>query len=155
MKEEYVNPFLVPAKLVWKKELGHILELESAELVSHQFTTEDITAIIGVSGQLQGSVLYGFSRETAQSAIQTMLGDGVDTSDGMALSALGEIANMITRNAATNLVEVGYTCSISPPVMLEPMGSRITTVGGSQILVTFTSTVGTLHIRISLYETPD
>lgn len=104
---------------------------------------------------MQGSVLYGFARETAQSAIQTMLGDGVDTSDGMALSALGEIANMITRNAATNLVEVGCTCSISPPMMLELMGSRITTVGGSQILVTFTSTVGTLHIRISLYETPD
>ena len=51
MKEEYVNPFLVPAKLVWEKELGHALELESAELVSHQFTTEDITAAIGVSGQ--------------------------------------------------------------------------------------------------------
>lgn len=49
MKEEYVNPFLAPAKLVWEKELGHILELESAELVSHQFTTENITAVIGVS----------------------------------------------------------------------------------------------------------
>ena len=51
MQEEYVNPFLVPAKRVWDKELGHALELESAELVSHQFTTEDITAVIGVSGQ--------------------------------------------------------------------------------------------------------
>ena len=155
MKEEFVNPFLVPAKLVWEKELKQTLELESAELVSHQFTTEDITAVIGVSGQLQGNVLYGFSMETAKSLISTMLGDGVDASDGIALSALGEIANMITGNAATNLAEQGYRCSISPPVMLEPMGSRISTLGGSQILVTFTSAVGPLHIRISLHRTPD
>ena len=55
MKEEYVNPFLAPAKLVWEKELGQTLELASTDLVSHQFTTEDITALIGVSGQFQGA----------------------------------------------------------------------------------------------------
>ena len=50
MKEEYVNSFLAPAKLVWEKELGKSLELDKAEPVTHQFTTEDITALIGISG---------------------------------------------------------------------------------------------------------
>ena len=141
MKEEYVNPFLAPAKLVWEKELGQTLELASTDLVSHQFTTEDITALIGVSGQLQGSILYGFTTETAAAAVGIMLGEGVEAPNGLALSALGEIANMITGNAATELAG-----------MLEPMGSRISTLGGPQILVTFTSALGPLHIRISLYK---
>lgn len=55
MKQEYVNAFLTPAALVWSKELNHDLKLVGAESVSHQFTTEDVTAIIGVSGSLQGN----------------------------------------------------------------------------------------------------
>ncbi len=59
MKEEYVNSFLAPAQMVWDKELGKSLSLLKAEIVSHQFTTEEVTAIIGISGSLQGTVGYG------------------------------------------------------------------------------------------------
>ena len=75
MKEEWINSFLAPAKLVWQKELGQTLELAGAQMVSNQYTTDDITAIIGVSGQLQGNVLYGFSEETTKSIISVMVGE--------------------------------------------------------------------------------
>ena len=152
MKEEYLNPFLAPAKRVWKSELRSSLDMVSAELVAHQFTTEDVTAVIGISGKVQGNVLYGFSKETADAAIRIMLGEEKDASGELALSALGELANMITGNAATDLASAGYPCSISPPVMIEPVGSRISTLGRAQILVTFKSDVGPLCIRISLSE---
>lgn len=153
MKQEYVNAFLTPAALVWTKELNHDLKLVSAESVSHQFTTEDVTAIIGVSGSLQGNVLYGFNSGTALYVASQMMGEPVEELDEIGLSALGEIANMITGNAATHLANAGYACDISPPVIIEPAGSRFTTVGGPQILVTFTSDLGPLAIRISLSET--
>ncbi len=152
MKEEYVNAFLSPAMLVWSKELNCALELAGAEAVSHQFTTDDITAVIGISGQLRGNVLYGFSQPTARSVVSRMIGQEVTEFDEMALSAIGEIANMITGNAATQLSNVGASCQISPPVIIEPSGSRFTTVGGQQILVRFTSDLGPLNIRISLAE---
>ncbi len=152
MKEEYVNAFLSPAKLVWEKELGYNLDLVGAEAVAAQFTTEDITGIIGVSGSLQGNVLYGFTSGTALAIASVMVGEEVTALDDMSLSALGEIANMITGNAATHLAAAGYTCAISPPVIIEPAGSRFTTVGGPQILVTFGSDIGKLSIRISLSE---
>ncbi len=154
MKQEYVNPFLAPARLVWRSELGHSLELASVEGVSHRFTTEDVTAAIGISGQLQGSVLYGFPMGTARAITDTMVGIEVDTFSELALSALGEIANMISGNAATELAEIGYSCEISPPIMIVPAGSLITTVVGQQILVTFGSPMGPLRIRVSLFDTP-
>ena len=73
----------------------------------------------------------------------------------MGLSAIGEIANMITGNAATTLAELGYRCEISPPVVIEPVGSRFTTVGESQMLVSFASPIGSLTVRISLFEKRD
>ncbi len=153
MKEEFVNSFLVPAKFVWEKELGQPLELANAQMVDQQFTTDEVTAIIGVSGRLEGNVLYGFSESTARAVVSVMLDEEVDKfNDEIGLSALGEIANMITGNAATRLAQAGYPCQISPPVIIEPVGSRFTTTGGSQILVTFSSPLGPLSVRISLRE---
>ena len=154
MKEEYVNSFLSPAQLVWKKELGQDLSVASAEVVSHQFTTDDITAIIGVSGRLEGNVLYGWTEESAIKVVSTMIGEELeDLRTDLALSALGEIANMITGNAATLLAQAGFPCQISPPVIVETRGSRFTIMGSTQILVSFVSPLASLSVRISLRET--
>ncbi len=153
MREEFVNPFLSPAIGVWEKELGERLQLTGAKAVSHQFTTNDITAVIGVTGQLKGNVLYEFSGDTAKEVASAMIGEPLEEMSAIALSAIGELANMITGNAATLLAGAGYVCDISPPVMLEPRGAQITLPSGNQIEVQFTSSFGPLSIRIGLSET--
>ena len=156
MKEDFVNSFLAPARLVWEKELGQTLDLVNAQMVSNQFTTDDLTAVIGISGRLHGNVLYGFSEQTTHSIVSAILGDeSAEVSSEIRLSAIGEIANVITGNAATRLAEMGYRCEISPPVIIEPVGTRLTTIGSSQILVNFSSPIGALTVRISLYENHD
>ena len=152
MRQEYVNPFLGPAQMVWQKEFGVPLEIAGAEAVSFRYTTDDITVIIGVSGKLQGNVLYGFSDEVSSSVVQRMIGETMDARDPMALSALGEIANVITGNAATELAANGFTCDISPPVIIEPRGSTLTSTVPKQILVTFKSDLGIMTARIGLSE---
>ncbi|MFQ6027963.1 MAG: chemotaxis protein CheX [Dehalococcoidia bacterium] len=153
MKEEYVNAFLTPARTVWEKELGQSLEFVKAEAVSHQFTTEDIAAVIGVSGKLDGTVVYGFPLGTAKAIVSSMVGEEeANVRDEIGLSALGEIANMITGNAATALAQIGYGCNISPPVIVEPAGARFTTMSGPQIMVTFNSVLGIFTVRVGLYE---
>jgi chemotaxis protein CheX len=152
MKEEYVNAFLTPAKMVWEKELQTPLNFVGAKAVDHQYTTEDLTAILGVSGQLQGNVLYGFGGGTAIAVASAMIGETVTELDDMSMSALGELANMITGNAATQLSAKGYECDISPPLIIEPSGSRISTLSGMQILTSFKSEYGDLYIRICLNE---
>jgi chemotaxis protein CheX len=114
--------------------------------------TDDITAIIGVSGKLEGNVLYGFSDEVSTEVVKRMIGEDMDAHDPMALSALGEIANVITGNAATELAANGFTCDISPPVIIEPRGSTLTSTVPKQILVTFKSELGLLTARIGLSE---
>ena len=82
-----------------------------------------------------------------------MLGEEVEAvADELGFSALGEIANMITGNASTHLAELGYDCDITPPVIIEPAGSKVTTLGRAQINVTFVSDLGRLIVRISLKE---
>ncbi len=121
-------------------------------MISNAFTTAEITAVIGVSGELEGSVLYGFGNGTSLALAGRMMGVTIVEHNEVSLSAVGELANMITGNAATQLSNAGYSCTISPPIMIEMVGSRIATVGGPQMLATFNSELGDLNIRISLKE---
>ena len=68
------------------------------------------------------------------------------------LSILGEIANVITGNAATELAANGFPCDISPPVIIEPRGSTLTSTVCRQILVTFKSDLGLMTARIGLSD---
>ncbi len=150
MKAEFVNPFLTPAMDVWRKELGGELGFSEAELVSGNFTTEDITALIGVTGKLKGNVFYEFSHETALRVAGTMCGEPITELDEISMSALGEMANMITGNATIHLANAGYDCDISTPVLL-PKGAAFQTPN-PQIRALFTSELGPMSIRVSLQE---
>ena len=155
MKQEFVNPFLSSAKLVWEKELGMSVELTSASAVDTRFLTEDVTASIGLSGELVGTVLYGFPTPTTREIMNVMVGEEVDAESELAQSALGELANMVAGNAATLLSNAGYTCDITPPIIISAAGTIISTLGRPQLKVDFTSTVGPMSIRIDLSESPN
>ena len=85
-----------------------------------------------------------------EKVVRRMIDEDMDAREPMAVSALGEIANVITGNAATELAANGYTCDISPPVIIEPRGSTLTSTVPEQIIVTFKSDIGLLSARIGL-----
>jgi chemotaxis protein CheX len=150
MKAEFVNTFLEPAMNVWQKELGIDLTFREAESVNGTFTTEDLTAVIGVTGKLKGNVFYELSRGTAQTVASAMCGQEFEEMDELPLSAIGELANMITGNATTALSTANYICDISPPVLL-PRDASVT-VSNPQIRAHFDSSLGSMSIRIGLTE---
>ena len=153
LRAEWVNPFLTSAKYVWQHGLKSELKLVNAERDSQQLTTEDLTAVSRVSGKLEGTVLYGISNDCAKNIVAKMLEwKSVTEIDNMSLSVLSEIASAINDNAAALLAQNGFPCKTSPPVMIEPAGTRFTNGKAAQIRVTFDSEVGILHCRISLSE---
>ena len=150
MKAEFVNAFLTPALDVWKKELGQDLTYNGAHSMSGTFTTEDLTAIIGVTGGLKGNVFYELSNATALAVAGVMCGTTFEELDEVGMSAIGELANIITGNATIELAAAQYVCDISPPVLLS-RGAHIS-VTNPQIRASFESAIGSMSIRIGLTE---
>ena len=135
MRQEFVNPFLTAAQHVFEVELGQELKFAGAQMADDTMTSEDITAFIGVTGRLEGNVFYGFKRRVARAILTIMLGKPPAGMDTMALSALGELANMITGNAAIGLAAAGYSTDLTPPTLIQPKGSKVTHPGRPPILV--------------------
>ena len=75
-----------------------------------------VSVIVGFTKQIRGNVVYNMSEDTAKFIASTMMmGMPVAEFDTMAQSAISEMSNMLTANAATNLTSMGLEVDISTP----------------------------------------
>lgn len=85
----------------------------------------DVSAIVGVTGDMNGSISVSFSRPCAVALVKGMLGDDIqdvlqDTQD-----AVGEVTNMVSGQARAALVEKGITLQGSTPTVIVGDGHLI------------------------------
>ena len=65
--------------------------------------SQQCNVVCGVTGEVQGQVIFGMSLVTADKVASTMLGQTIKTFDALAASAIGELGNMISGNAMQHL----------------------------------------------------
>lgn len=114
-------------------------------------TTKDVTVLIGLSQDIRGNVAYGLSAECAKNIASTMMGGmPVPEFDEMAQSAISELVNMVTANAATILENLGKTVNISPPTLVtgENITVRISQV--QTLAIEFVTTAGIIELNVGL-----
>ena len=66
MKVEFVNPFIQAASEVLEAELGGDTQRGSIAMHKSAYTTDEVTALVGVTGTVSGLVLYSMSEATAR-----------------------------------------------------------------------------------------
>jgi len=115
------------------------------------FTTQQITIIAGVTGEIEGVILYGMSGSTVMKIAGTMIGSEVDELDEMAISAVSEIANMVTGNAITILSQKGYNLDITPPSTVMGVDVQISTRAPAMTIPVKTN-MGDIEINVSLAQ---
>lgn len=72
---------------------------------------------IGLVGQMEGTVVFGFSQTLALRLVEAMTMMALDQVDELVESALCELTNIACGNGATALVKRGLACDIRPPVL--------------------------------------
>jgi hemerythrin len=77
----------------------------------------DLNVSIGIVGDHKGSAEFSFPLVTALRLVQHMTMTDPSGLSGIMESALREIANIISGNAASRIAEAGYVCDITPPKM--------------------------------------
>lgn len=77
----------------------------------------DIYAKIQFVGDVKGFAVFGFPKELAFELIKIMTFMDAKEMDELVCSAMAEIANIISGNAATQLLSHGIHCDIKPPII--------------------------------------
>ncbi len=152
LKVQFINPFLKAAYRVLEAETGAVIEKGKMTIEDAYYTTNDITSMIGVVGDVQGTVLYGFSEKTAKELVSVMMGKRVAIIDSLAESAVGELGNMITGVAMAEMERANYNCRISPPLLIIGRGSMISTLSFKRLVIPLNTQYGEVQIAVALKE---
>lgn len=151
MKVEFIEPFVGSVFKVIEMVTGDAPKRGQLALRKSTFTTQEVTIMAGVVGEVEGTVLYGMSKETAMKIAGVMMCSELTEFDAMALSALSELGNMITGNAITSLSQNGYDVDITPPSVVRGMNIEVSTRPAA-LVVPVNTHFGCIEINVSLEE---
>lgn len=146
----FLAPFVAAAREILEKELGGVVQIGQPDIQVSAYTSKDVTTMVGVTGKVQGIVLYGMSEDTAKGVAGTMLGEPCEELNELAQSAIGELGNVITGRATINLVDSGYFVRLSPPILILGNNVLVSTLNLERLVVPLTTKHGHLEIYTAL-----
>jgi chemotaxis protein CheX len=152
MKVEYVNPFVSSGHRILEMVLQEKPTRDKLTALPSMFTSEQLNVTVGVTGAIQGSVIYGMSLVTADKIASSMIGQPIKTFDQLAASAIAELCNMISGNALILLSEAGLICDIAPPTLIRGSNTKISTMDIPAVVVPFVISQGEFKITVGLKE---
>jgi chemotaxis protein CheX len=120
MKAEYINPFLESARIVIEQMINIRPTTGQLGIKDVKFVEKYIWIQIGITGQMQGDIVFGLHEAVALKLVSAMMGGYVLTEmDEMGQSAISELGNMISGNASTMLYNQGVKVDITPPKIVQ------------------------------------
>jgi chemotaxis protein CheX len=111
----------------------------------------DYSAIIGVTGEHQGSISVTFTRAGAISVVQAMLGDSIEDIEQDVIDTVGEIANMVSGQARAAIAEKGVLLQGSTPTLVTGEKHKIIHMAKSPVMcIPFTIPEGAFTVEFCL-----
>ena len=150
MKVEFVNPFIQAAGEVLEAELGDEAERGGFRMHKTAFTTDEVTALVGVTGRVSGLVLYSMSEATARGIAAKMMRQPFEVFDEMAQSGIGELGNVITGRAGVLLEKGGISADIAPPMLIVGRGGQLSSLEIPRLVVPLHTSAGEIDLQIAL-----
>jgi len=119
MDVKYVNPFIESFAIVMP-QLGFASTQKTGIAVKgREIVNTGVVIVLGIVGEIKGNIVYAIDYDSAKKiASIMMMGMPVTELDEMAQSALSELTNMLTANAATAFSNIGIIIDISTPTLL-------------------------------------
>lgn len=119
MDIRYVNPFIESFTSVMPQLGFNNISKGKLSAKGKELINSGVIIVVGIVGSVKGNVVYVINTESAKKIASTMMmGMPVNELDEMAKSALSELTNMLTANAATFFSQLDIPIDISTPTLL-------------------------------------
>lgn len=149
VKAELVNPFLWATVHVLKT-MGHLDPAVGKPYLKKENATKgDISGIVGIIGDAEGSLCLTFSKECILYIVSKLLGEEVREINEEVKDAVGELTNMISGDARRRLEEIGYHFKGAVPSVICGPNHEIKHITKGPILaIPFSTATGNFIVEI-------
>jgi chemotaxis protein CheX len=149
MNVSYVNPFISATINTFKMMLQVDARPGSPVAKKEPYPSYDISGVIGLSGDAQGSIALSFPKIVALKVVSGMVGSEIKIVGPEMTDGIGELVNIIAGNAKKDLTS--YHLSISlPNVIIGKDHVIMSPSGAPTIIVPFSSPLGQFSMEVCL-----
>lgn len=151
MDIRYINPFLEATIHVLKTMAFVNSKPEKPYIKKDEIAKGDITGVIGISGDHEGSLSISFSFPCIKGILEKMLGEVHDELDEEVNDAVGELTNMICGQARTKLEAMNINLKAGIPTIIAGTNHTIRHITTSPVIVLpFITDFGSFTVEFSL-----
>jgi chemotaxis protein CheX len=149
----YINPFIEATINVLKTMAFVTSKPGKPYIKKSQTATGDITGIIGLSGDREGSLSITFTFPCIKGVLENMIGEVYDEINEDVSDAVGELTNMICGDARNKLEAQNINLTAGIPTIITGQGHTITHVTKSAIIVLpFTTDYGAFSLEFAFTD---
>jgi chemotaxis protein CheX len=149
MNVEYINPFLKATTNVLKTMAFTEATSGKPYLKKDQVAGGDISGVIGITGETEGSLSVSFSEASICFIVSNMFGEPVTAVNNEVEDAVGELTNMISGDARRELAEKGIMLTAGIPTVISGKNHTIKHMtNGPIIAIPFSTQAGTFIVEV-------
>jgi chemotaxis protein CheX len=150
MDAKLLNPFIEAAVEVLKAEVNATITRGVLSLQKSSMTTDDITVLINLIGDVFGIVMYSMPTSTGLNMVSKIMGQEMTELDSLAQSGVAELGNVISGRATLKFSQAGYNADISTPTIVVGKGVEISTLDFPRIVVPLETELGVITVHLAL-----
>jgi chemotaxis protein CheX len=139
MDVRHINAFLEATKAVFDSMVRLPITFEKPQLGTGK-SQYDVSGVIGLSGDVVGSVIVGFSKVSAVQIASAFAGSPLELGTSDFADAIGELANMIAGGAKAKFE--GQDVSIGCPSVVVAPAHSISSPSSSASICIYCNTAG-------------
>ena len=149
MDMEFINPFLIATCNVLKTMASIEAKPGRPYVKKDENASGDVSGIIGITGDTQGSLSITFSAASIKAIVSNMLGEEYEEINDEVKDAVGEITNMISGDARRELFEKGRNLNAAIPTVVSGPSHTIKHLGnGPCIAIPFETDAGPFVVEV-------
>lgn len=153
MRIEYINPFVEAAFDILNEILATTVKRGQLYLKKLGEGMKGVAVVIGVTGSLQGRIVFDMTEDTALKIASKLNGEEFKDFNDMARSTIGEIANMITGRSVTKLEKEKMSFNFTPPTIITGENLNIFEFAGMEaLIIPLDTNIGIVEINIAFKE---
>ncbi|MEO1584875.1 MAG: chemotaxis protein CheX [Planctomycetota bacterium] len=151
MDPQFITPFITSIQNVFSTMLQLPVTIEEPRIKEGRQATYDVSGIIGMSGDVTGSIVLSFPSETAERLVALFVGMELASDTPDFADAIGELVNMVSGNAKAGFT--GKNVSISCPSVIVGSDHNVSTGSDTPCVVIPCQTdCGQVAIEIAIRE---
>ncbi len=153
MDVRYINPFIVASINAFTNFLQTEIKAQKPFLydAGNSDLHYDVSGIIGLAGEVKGSVVVSFPKLAALKIVTRMTGVETKVFDDDVTDAVGELVNIVAGNAKKGLQQ--FRIEISLPSVVKGPQHRIAWMAGVPVItVPLSCEFGMVYLFVSIKE---